>query len=595
MSGMGMTMYGTGTETLTGTVSADRTAHLTLTRAFGQATMNVGGQSMSVPASEMDVPLDTPYDIKLQNGFTQNYNVPDFGTVTLTVRSGGASGQHKVTFTQTGVPDGTTWWVKVGGTNKTTTSRSITVDADDGTYAYQVGIACPASTEDFPLQLTQIRTTSSGAAATTQATVEDIVFVDGLATKPDSIGWYRFAHSSGTVTVNGADETVQLSAQEANVVVSDTITLEYSCPNSPTFVRGAEAGYERSLYASLGAETFDSLFPALLINHTGTWHVTAHAEITLSTLDYEQTITTESNTLSFYVDFTEPTTTLTVTVNGVNNALSMYTTTNGATASNPTFSQSGDGYDVSFEITGPSGNSGIISLTIPKTAVPAGFVPQTKINGVLATQQYTEDNSFYYVSFEAHFSTDQVTIHFSPQTNQNTPTPAATAPSTNTPTQTSSVTIYEQIMQTIESSGVKDKSLDEIKAETGITGNQNSGVNVYEPTQFTERYYARALSSYLNEKGWNSYEVYIFDSATNMAGVAVGIFYNENDDQFLELFDPVTYDDIFYTYDGNNDQVISYYPAGSAFASIAQNMWVSYGTKDTSTHYSFDDASKDGD
>jgi hypothetical protein len=190
LSASEMTLHATGTETLTGTVSADRTAHLTITRAIAKVTGNAAGQSINVPASAVDVPLDTPYDIKLQNGFTQNYNVPDFGTVTLTVRSGGTSGQHKVTFTQTGVPDGTTWWVKVGGTNKTTTSSSIIVDADDGTYAYQVGIACPASTEDFPLQLTQIRTTSSGAAATTQATVEDIVFVDGLATKPDSIGWW---------------------------------------------------------------------------------------------------------------------------------------------------------------------------------------------------------------------------------------------------------------------------------------------------------------------------------------------------------------------------------------------------------------------
>jgi hypothetical protein len=317
--------------------------------------------------------------------------------------------------------------------------------------AYQAGIDCPHP-EDFPLELSQIRTTSSGVVPTDQATIADIVFVDGLATKPDDIGWYEFTTtSSGPVNVNGQDVTIQLSADEALVSEDDTITLHYSGGNGAVFTRTAEAFYEKPYLASLGPETFDTLFPALLINHTGNWEVTATAEIKLSTLHNEQALKTESNTLRFYVDFAGPTTTFTVSVNGVNNALSLYTSTNGATASDPTYAQSGDGYDVSFQLTGPTGNSSTITIVIPKTAVPSGFVPQTKINGVTVEQQYTEDSNYYYISFEAHFSTDQVIIHFSPQTTQSTPTPTptSTTSTTSSPTPpTSGLTTSQQIHKT---------------------------------------------------------------------------------------------------------------------------------------------------
>jgi hypothetical protein len=582
MSGMGSDMYATGTETLTGTVSADRTAHLTITRAFAQATVNVGGQSITVPASEVDVPLDTPYEIKLQDGFTQTYSIQDFGLVTLTVRSGGDSGQHKVTFTQTGVPAGTVWWVKASGTNKTTTSSSITFDLNDGTYAYQAGIACPASPEDFPIQLTQIRTTSSGAAPTTQATIDDIIFVDGIATKPDSIGWYRFTHNSGTVAVSGQDSTVQLSASEANVVEEDTIKLQYSCPNGPDFVLGAAASYEGSFYASLGASTFGELFPAMLINHTGNWHVKAVAEVTLSTLDDEVTFTTESNTLDFYVDFAGPTTTLTVSVNGVDNALSFYTTTNGATASDPAYAKSGDGYDVSFQLTGPTGNSSTITMVIPKTAVPAGFVPQTKINGVLVEQQYTEDSTYYYVSFEAHFSTDQVVIHFSPQT-QGTPTPTALAS-----TSPSAESTYDQILAYIEASGIKDKSLADVKAQTWIFNNQYDGVDIYQPDQYPARYYARALDIYLLDTDWYSYEMYVFDSNTHLVGVAIAVTYSDQNRNYIAVFDPLTYNDVFSTYDGNGDNSLTYYKISDK-VEIGKNLWINF-----ATGYNYDNLDKDG-
>jgi hypothetical protein len=592
MSGMGMTMYSTGTETLTGTVSADRTAHLTITRAFAQATMNVGGQSMSVPASEMDVPLDTPYDIKLQDGFTQNYDIPDFGLVTLTVRSGGDSGQHKVTFTQTGVPSGTAWWVKLNGVNKTSTAGSMTFDINDGSYAYQAGIACPASPDDFPLELSQIRTTSSGAIPTDQATVADSVFIDGVATKPDDVNWYRFLYSSGPVNVNGQDVTVDLSADKALVSETDTITLHYLGPNGADFTRGAAASYETSFFASIGPETFDILYPALLVNHTGNWQVTASAEIRLSTLDYDQTFTVESNTLHFYVDFAGPTTTLTISVNGVNNALSMYTSTNGATASDPTYAQSGDGYDVSFQLTGPTGNSSTITIVIPKTAVPSGFVPQTKINGVTVEQQYTEDSNYYYVSFEAHFSTDQVTIHFSPQTTQSTPTPTPTAATstTSSPTpSTSGLTTSQQIRQDVLASGVKDKSLDDAKTDTGIFNDQNGGVDIYQPTLYTARYYARALSYYLLvEKGWDSYEMYVFDSPTHLVGVAVAVYYSQNGNSYVSVFDPLTYDNVFDTYDGNGDNTLTNYKMSDKVG-IGRNLWITFGSG-----YSFDSLGKDG-
>jgi hypothetical protein len=70
-------------------------------------------------------------------------------------------------------------------------------------------------------------------------------------------------------------------------------------------------------------------------------------------------------------------------------------------------------YATDFIITGQPGSHGIANITVPKSAVPEGFMPVVYINGTLAQyQSYSQDAINYYVSFYVHFSTHLVSMVF---------------------------------------------------------------------------------------------------------------------------------------------------------------------------------------
>lgn len=68
---------------------------------------------------------------------------------------------------------------------------------------------------------------------------------------------------------------------------------------------------------------------------------------------------------------------------------------------------------ISFTLTGQSGTTDFGNLTIPKTSVPNGAIPQIFIDNQLCPDQgYTEDANNYYVWYVTHFSTHAVSIVF---------------------------------------------------------------------------------------------------------------------------------------------------------------------------------------
>jgi outer membrane protein assembly factor BamB len=68
---------------------------------------------------------------------------------------------------------------------------------------------------------------------------------------------------------------------------------------------------------------------------------------------------------------------------------------------------------INFTLTGQSGNSGFANITIPKTEIANGTTPIVYIdNQVAQNQGYVQDASNYYVWFNTHFSTHQVSIVF---------------------------------------------------------------------------------------------------------------------------------------------------------------------------------------
>ena len=73
---------------------------------------------------------------------------------------------------------------------------------------------------------------------------------------------------------------------------------------------------------------------------------------------------------------------------------------------------------VDFTLTGPNGTEGFCNLTIPKIAIPFGTNPVVYIDGIVAeNQSFTQDSDNFYIAFTTHFSTHQIEILFTTESN----------------------------------------------------------------------------------------------------------------------------------------------------------------------------------
>ena len=82
---------------------------------------------------------------------------------------------------------------------------------------------------------------------------------------------------------------------------------------------------------------------------------------------------------------------------------------------------------VDFTLTGPNGTEGFCNLTIPKIAIPFGTNPVVYIDGIAAeNQSFTQDSDNFYLRFTTHFSTHQIEILFTTESNPYIPIPIAT-------------------------------------------------------------------------------------------------------------------------------------------------------------------------
>ncbi len=73
---------------------------------------------------------------------------------------------------------------------------------------------------------------------------------------------------------------------------------------------------------------------------------------------------------------------------------------------------------VEFTLTGPNGTEGFCNLTLPKIAIPFGTNPIVYIDGTVAeNQSFTEDSDNFYITYTTHFSTHQIEISFTTESN----------------------------------------------------------------------------------------------------------------------------------------------------------------------------------
>ncbi|MDA4121169.1 MAG: hypothetical protein OK404_02035, partial [Thaumarchaeota archaeon] len=88
---------------------------------------------------------------------------------------------------------------------------------------------------------------------------------------------------------------------------------------------------------------------------------------------------------------------------------------------------------LSLSVTGQSGTSGEMTVSVPKASVSSGLVPVVLVNGVQALpQSFTQDSLNFVITFTVHFSTDAVDINFVQPTGPTSTTGSATASSSST-------------------------------------------------------------------------------------------------------------------------------------------------------------------
>jgi hypothetical protein len=363
----------------------------------------------STPGQAQTIPFSgTTYNDGSNVGYTGSFQVQSQGSP--------PPSQGNVTFTALGRPTVTglpypswwSWWVDLNGKNQSSTANKITFNVPKNTYTYTAGINFGFDADMFDFTLEGIRSIGLGANFT--VIMNDTVFFDGVATKPDQLYGYSISPTSGKVTVGDTPVNVNLEVTDVPVSVSDTIIMTYTLPDNSIMMRTAQAFFTSE---SLGSNpvTFDTLYPSLLINHAGVWTVQASANIELSTASWTQTMTLQSNPLDFEVVYAQPMTVAEITVNGVPCPIKAYTD-NASISSEMQYTQNGQTYNVSFYVTGAEGTDGLVTLQIPFAIVPSGFAPTVTIDGETVDAQFTSDATNYYVSFPLHFSTDNVTISF---------------------------------------------------------------------------------------------------------------------------------------------------------------------------------------
>jgi len=194
------------------------------------------------------------YDNQLSYWLTDKYyNMSDQPTVFTMLYE---SENYTLTFTESGLPSGATWNVTLNGAKSSSASSSISFSEPNGTYSYTVGIyqgysASPYSGSvtvsganvNVAITFTQVKYsvtfTESGLptgtswsvtfnGATEKSTSSSIAFIEIVNgtynyTVGSVTGYKLVKNASGTVTVNGANETVDVTYKQVVNYTNDYV------------------------------------------------------------------------------------------------------------------------------------------------------------------------------------------------------------------------------------------------------------------------------------------------------------------------------------------------------------------------------------
>ncbi len=310
------------------------------------------------------------YSITPVPGYSTNYNGQ------ATVRNGPAAVNvifvetaYRVTFTETGLPSGTSWSVTLNGTAGGSTSSTIQFTEPNGTYSYTVGTV-PGYTAAPPSGALTVdgANVDQGITFTVVVTTYSVTFTEtGL---PSGTSW--------SVTLNGTAGG------------STSSTIQFTEPNGTySYTVGTVPGYTAA--PPSGALTVDgaNVDQGITFTSSATYSVTFTETGLPSGTSWSVTLNgSTGGSTGSSIQFTEPNGTYSYTVG----------TVPGYTAAPPSGALTVDGANVDQGITFTS--SATYSVTFTETGLPSGTSWSVTLNGSTggstgSSIQFTEPNGTY--------------------------------------------------------------------------------------------------------------------------------------------------------------------------------------------------------
>ena len=280
--------------------------------------------------------------------------------------------QYTVTFTETGLPSGTTWSVTLNGTTVPSTTSTITFSEPNGTYAYTIG-----SVPGYQVSSSGGTLTVAGGSVT-----EGVTFT---ASPPPTyaVMFAEVGLASGTswsVVLNGVTSSTtgsSLAFNEPNGTYAftvETVSGYTASPSSGTVTVNGGTITETISFAVVAPTTYTVTFTETGLAPGTSWSVTLNgntAATTGSSIAFSEANGTYSYTVGTVAGYTAGPSVGAVTVSGASLTESITFTARAPTTYTVTFTESGF----------PSGTSWSVTLNGATSSSTASTILFTEANG----------------------------------------------------------------------------------------------------------------------------------------------------------------------------------------------------------------------
>jgi len=134
VSGFSVMIYGSGSEKSISSV--DKSGNISITNSRIAPVKNSSNNTVISKISVESYPDEIAYDSSNGYVYVANYGL---GTVSIISTSPQVIKKYSVTYTESGLPSGTSWSVTLNGSTLSSNTNTISFTVSNGTYSYSIG------------------------------------------------------------------------------------------------------------------------------------------------------------------------------------------------------------------------------------------------------------------------------------------------------------------------------------------------------------------------------------------------------------------------------------------------------------------------